>query len=155
MPGFLFYIMKKIYLFLILLLSLTGVAQNTSMTTRPIECPELPYERMPGDPYLWDDLDTKPEFTGGYKAFTNLIMVGIDISDNNAPKGLSQRCYLSFIVEADGTLSNYIIRNDPGYGIGDEIVNAAKKITLRWTPGTVKNNPVRAGYAIALKITVP
>ena len=96
---------------------------------QPIKCPEVPYVRKSGDPYLLRDLDSKPAYQGGDEAFVKAIINGVDLSDNGAPKGLDQRIFLSFIVEPDGMLSTFVVRNDPGYGIGEEVVKAAKSST--------------------------
>ena len=40
---------------------------------------------------------------------------------------------VSFIVKKDGTLSNFIIEKNPGYGTGEEVVRLLKT-TPKWKP---------------------
>jgi hypothetical protein len=56
---------------------------------------------------------------------------------------------LTFIVEPDGTLSNFRAVAGIGDGCDDEVVRVMK-MSPAWTPGTKNGVPVRAEYAIPM-----
>lgn len=63
---------------------------------------------------------------------------------------------ISFIVEKDGTLTDFKIRRDPGQGTGQEALRAVKlmaEATVPWVPGKwgTALKPVRIHYNVPVK----
>jgi TonB family protein len=57
---------------------------------------------------------------------------------------------IKFVVEKDGSLSNWAIAKDIGGGCGDEILRVAQTMP-NWHPGQHQGNPVRVQYVLPFK----
>ena len=64
---------------------------------------------------------------------------------------LTGKVYLTFIIEADGNLSNFKVLRDIGYGTGEEAVRVLKS-SPKWNPGTINDEPVRTLYSLPISI---
>ena len=64
---------------------------------------------------------------------------------------LKTEIIISFVVETDGSLSDFQICRDIGYGCGDEAVRIAK-LMPKWFPGEANGHPCRVWKN--LKITM-
>ncbi|WP_348825196.1 M56 family metallopeptidase [Flavobacterium aestuarii] len=96
-------------------------------------------------------LEIKPEFPGGIEEFYKFIG-----KNYQAPKeeGLKGKVYITFIVEKDGSLSDFKVLRDIGYGTGEEAVRVLK-LSPNWLPGTINNKPVRTLYSLPITIQSP
>ncbi len=70
-----------------------------------------------------------------------------EASKNN----ISGKAYMQFMVEKDGSLSEFKIVKDAGFGIGDEIIRVLK-LSPNWLPGTQEGKPVRVMYNLPVTI---
>ncbi len=157
--------MKKIYYISFLLLFFTVVnAQETnkeaeaSGKTIYLEADKHPAADLnnPDTVYPVKEVDAAPEYPDeGTWGFIKEIMQNIDVSDNGAPSGFETRCYISFVVEKDGTLSNHELVLNCKYDFGKEVLEGAKKITKKWQPGMYGGNPVRCRYILPVTINIP
>ena len=64
---------------------------------------------------------------------------------------LKGKVYLIFTIEKDGSLSEFRILRDMGYGTGEEAIRVIK-LSPHWIPGTVDNKPVRVEYSLPITI---
>ncbi|KRB57392.1 energy transducer TonB [Flavobacterium sp. Root186] len=112
-----------------------------------------------GDPPLVDngtniittkDLDKLPEFPGGIKKFYTYVGNNFTKPELDAEKTL--RVYISFVIEKDGTMTDIIVKNDPGYGMGKEAVRVLKSLKTKWAPGILAGKPVRTAYNLPITI---
>ncbi|MCV9930479.1 M56 family metallopeptidase [Flavobacterium sp. LS1R49] len=93
----------------------------------------------------------QPEFPGGMTEFYKFIGKNFKMSDEASKNKISGKAYLEFYVEKDGSLSDYKIVKDLGYGIGNEIIRVLK-LSPKWKPGTLNNEPVRVIYKLPMTI---
>ncbi len=93
-------------------------------------------------------LEEKPEYPGGIKAFYELLKNNFRVPDKSGLKG---KVLLSFVVEADGTLNDFKILKDIGYGCGEEAIRVVKLSPL-WSPGKQKGIPVRCLYTFPISL---
>lgn len=100
--------------------------------------------------YSASEVDTQPEFPGGLNEFYKLIMKEFKIPDDK--KDSVSRVYLSFVIEMDGTMSNFKILRSPSKEMGDEVIRVLKTITPKWKPGKVKGTDVRTLYSLPITI---
>ena len=92
--------------------------------------------------------EKKPDFPGGIKAFYEFVGQNF-----KAPEAkVNGRVYIKFIVEADGSLSNFEIMRDIGYGTGEEAVRVLK-LSPKWIPGEQDGTPVRVQYSLPISIS--
>jgi TonB-dependent SusC/RagA subfamily outer membrane receptor len=91
----------------------------------------------------------KAEFTPSidkdeWRAFLEKHMVPIIeyAANKNLPEG-NYTCQVRFIVEKDGSLSNISVLNDPGYGIGNKVLEMMK-FAPKWKPAIQHQKVVRS-----------
>lgn len=89
----------------------------------------------------------KSEFVGGEKQFLKIINSNIfypfEAIENNA----HGKVIVKFVIEKNGTISNFEIIKDIGYGCSDIVIRALEKTQARWNPAKINNIPVRS-YSI-------
>jgi protein TonB len=95
-------------------------------------------------------LDKQPEFPGGIAQFYKYVGNNFQRPELDAEKTL--RVYVSFVVEKDGSLTDIIVRNDPGYGMGKEAIRVLKSLKTKWAPGILDGKPVRTAYNLPITI---
>jgi len=65
---------------------------------------------------------------------------------------VSGKLYLSFVVEKDGSLTDYEFKNSLGYGTQEEAVKVLNECP-KWNPGEQHSIPVRVKYNININLT--
>nr|WP_288834833.1 M56 family metallopeptidase [uncultured Flavobacterium sp.] len=106
----------------------------------------------PNTIYSTAGLTYKPEFPGGMEAFYKFVGENFITPKTPEDVKLTGKVYLTFIIEADGNLSNFkILRDNFGHGAGDEAVRVLK-LSPKWTPGTINDEPVRTLYSLPISI---
>jgi periplasmic protein TonB len=87
------------------------------------------------------------EFPGGVKAWTKFLQNNLkaDVAANNgAPVG-KYFVLVSFIVNKDGTLNNFTIEKNAGFGTGEEVVRLMKT-SPKWKPAVQNGRVVSAVF---------
>ncbi|MBO9586066.1 MAG: energy transducer TonB [Flavobacterium sp.] len=95
-------------------------------------------------------LDKLPEFPGGIAQFYKYVGSNFQRPELDAEKTL--RVYVSFVVEKDGSLTDIMVKNDPGYGMGKEAIRVLKSLKTKWSPGILDGKPVRTAYNLPITI---
>lgn len=95
-------------------------------------------------------LDKLPEFPGGINKF--YTYVGNNFNRPELDSDKTVRIYVSFVIERDGSMTDILVRNDPGYGLGKEAVRVLKSLRTKWSPGMVDSKPVRTAYNLPITI---
>lgn len=95
-------------------------------------------------------LDKLPEFPGGIAQFYKYVGNNFRRPELDMEKTL--KVYVSFVVEKDGSLTDIIVRNDPGYGMGKEAVRVLKSLKTKWSPGILDGKAVRTAYSLPITI---
>ncbi|MBE7178094.1 MAG: energy transducer TonB [Mucilaginibacter polytrichastri] len=99
-------------------------------------------------------VDVLPEPQGGMMGFGKYIQENYKVPEAAVKsKSKGGRIVTSFIVEADGKLSNVKVVRDMGYGTGEEAVRVLEKMPA-WTPGKQKGEAVRVAYTLPIAITL-
>ena len=137
--------MKKYILLVLFITSACGHRQITPNTVNYAAIEDSP--KTSGSV-----LQVQPEYPGGIPAFFKFIT-----DEFKKPKighAATLKIMVSFIVEKDGTMSNYKIVQDPGYGLGNETVRVLKLCKQKWKPGVQNGKIVRAAYNLPLTINI-
>lgn len=95
-------------------------------------------------------LDKLPEFPGGIKKFYTYVGNNFTKPEMDAERTL--RVYVSFVIEKDGTMTDIVVKNDPGFGMGKEAVRVLKSLKTKWAPGILAGKPVRTAYNLPITI---
>lgn len=96
-------------------------------------------------------LDKSPEYSGGMELFYKFVGENFTISDEGIKEKISGKVFITFIVEKDGSLSNFKILREIGYGTGEETVRVLK-LSPKWKPGEIKGKPVRVQYSLPITV---
>ncbi len=105
-----------------------------------------------GNTYNASGVEVKPEFPGGVSVFYKFIA-----SNYNMPEvkgGINGKVLVSFVVEKDGSLTDFKILKDIGYGTGQEAIRVLK-LSPNWFPAMQDGKPVRCSYVIPLTLNAP
>ena len=99
-------------------------------------------------PSAFAGLDVHPQYPGP-ESFQQYVMSYV--------KGMrlhkSQRIYVSFVVEKDGSLSNATFSDGTEEKMKKKILKAFKKCK-KWSPGIQDNKPVRVSYTLPITISI-
>lgn len=95
-------------------------------------------------------LDKLPQYPGGISEFYKYVGNNFRRPELDMEKTL--RVYLSFVVEKDGSITDIIVLNDPGYGMGKEAIRVLKSVKAKWTPGILDGKAVRTAYKLPITI---
>jgi protein TonB len=91
-----------------------------------------------------------PEPIGGAAAWSKFLMKNMKYPDMAVDQHISGAVWVSFIVEADGKLSNFKILRGAGYGMDEEALRVLK-MAPAWKPGIQNGQPVRVSYNIPIR----
>ena len=129
----------------------TGTGTSTSPVTQPGGGEEVvsvaPITNEPVIPAL---LDKMPEFPGGMAKFYTYVGNNFNRPEIDAERVL--KVYVSFVIERDGSITDIMVKNDPGYGIGKEAVRVLKSLKTKWIPVVLNGKPVRTAYNLPITI---
>ncbi len=102
--------------------------------------------------YVFDvkEVDVAPNYEGGFANLLKNILENFNVPTSKDFKG--GKVLISFVVETDGSISEFRIYKDLGFGTGDEAVRILQS-TKKWIPAKKNNKNVRCefGIPIALK----
>ena len=99
--------------------------------------------------YQAKDLDVKAEYAAGTPAFFKFIGTNFKVPEKPA---IRAKVIVQFVVETDGTLSNFNVKRDPGYGTAEEAIRVLKTSPV-WKPGKKDGKAVRSLYALPITIS--
>ncbi len=91
---------------------------------------------------------TQPKFPGGVLAFYKFVGANFKIPTELKGGG---KIYLTFMVEKDGSLSEFEILKDVGFGSGEEVIRVLK-LSPKWIPGKENNETVRVKYSLPIQV---
>jgi protein TonB len=83
-----------------------------------------------------------PEFPGGKTAKNHFLSTQIQYPSNAKENKIQGAVELRFIVELDGSLTNFQILKDPGGGLGEEALRVYH-LMPKWIPGELYEQPAR------------
>jgi beta-lactamase regulating signal transducer with metallopeptidase domain len=101
-----------------------------------------------------EKIDTRikqPEFPGGMNEFYKMVGMNFKTpaeADKNKAEGMMK---ITFMVEKDGSLTDFKAVKDLGYGLADEAIRVIK-LSPKWIPGSENGKPVRVLYTMPITI---
>lgn len=93
----------------------------------------------------------KSQFPGGIEKFYMFIGQNFKIPQEFSKQKIDGKLALQFMVEKDGSLSEFKVVKDLGYGLGEEAIRVLK-ISPKWIPASENGNPVRVMYSLPITI---
>jgi TonB family protein len=99
-------------------------------------------------------LPVMPTFIGGQSEMIKFIKNNLKYPSEAKINKTTGTVYVSFIVETNGTLTNFKILKDIGDGCGEEAIRVIKTMP-KWKPGEKEDGTkVRAGYNVSIEYTL-
>jgi periplasmic protein TonB len=99
---------------------------------------------------VYTTVEVQPEFPGGYKALGKYVDGWKNHKyPNEARKNkIEGKVVVQFIINEDGTCSDFKVVKGIGYGCDEAAVEAFKKMP-KWKPGIVNGKPVKVQSQLA------
>ncbi|GAA3763605.1 M56 family metallopeptidase [Flavobacterium ginsengiterrae] len=94
-----------------------------------------------------------PEFPGGMTEFYKFIGQNFKIPAEASKNKIQTKIEMKFMVEKDGSLSEFEVVKDAGYGLGEEAIRVLK-LSPKWIPGSENGQPVRVMYSLPITVQV-
>jgi len=94
-------------------------------------------------------LERMPEPYGGASAWAKFLQKHLKYPEMAADASMQGKVFVSFIVEKDGHLSNFMIDRGMGYGMDEEALRVLK-LAPAWKPGIQNGQPVRVKFNIPI-----
>ncbi len=104
-----------------------------------------PDARYEGKLYDLGTVDVAPEYQGGSKALARYLSSALRYPAQARENKIQGKVYIGFIVERNGTLSDFKIIKGIGGGCDEEAIRVLK-LSPPWKPGMAESNPVRTAY---------
>jgi len=98
-----------------------------------------------------NEIDKQPEYPGGILEFYKFVGKNFKVPAETGANKIQGKVYMEFMIETDGSLSEFKIIKDLGYGVGDEAIRVLK-LSPKWSPGTQNGQPVRVLYNLPITI---
>jgi TonB family protein len=98
-------------------------------------------------------VDQMPEFPGGDEARMKYLMENINYPEEARKKGIQGTVYISFVVEADGRITDVKILRGIGGGCNEEAVRVVENMP-NWIPGKQRGQAVRVQFNMPFRFTL-
>ncbi|SMG21855.1 energy transducer TonB [Sphingobacterium psychroaquaticum] len=104
--------------------------------------------------YNKDNYYLEPEYPGGLNTLRRNLGNNYRYPSKAMAEGISGTVIVGFIIERDGTMSNFKVEQDLGHGTGQEAIRALRQTSQKWKPGIQRGKPVRVAYRIPLTLNL-
>eukprot|EP01037_Dinobryon_pediforme_P017241 gene17241-17431_t len=98
-------------------------------------------------------IEQVPEFPGGISAFGEFLGRNIRYPADSRRNGTQGRVLLSFVVERDGSLTDFHVVRGVDSSIDREAIRVLK-MSPNWSPGIQNGKPVRVAYSVPIAFTL-
>lgn len=103
-----------------------------------------------GNPNTYASLEQMAEFPGGDGAFVDFLSHNVHYPKDVDAEG---KVYISFIVEKDGSLSNYHIMQSLAPAFDYEALRVMR-LSPKWEPAIQNGQPIRVRYTVPISFTL-
>lgn len=93
-------------------------------------------------------VEKMPEFTGGQAALLRYLQKNLHYPGSALAAGMGGRVFMSFVVGADGSISEVTILKGLGYGLDEEAQRVVRQMPA-WVPG------YQSKHAVPVRFTLP
>lgn len=108
-------------------------------------------EKAAGSTYNIAELSEKPEFPGGMVEFYKFVGKNYTMSPEMSKEKVKGKVYITFMIEKDGSLTDYKILREIGHGTGEEAIRVLK-LSPKWNPGKLNDVAVKTMYSLPITI---
>lgn len=97
-----------------------------------------------------NEVDVTPEYPGGLQEMYKFLSVNVKYPEEARKAGAEDTVVITFIVEADGTLSTFESVKATRQDFSDEVIRAMK-LSPKWKPASKDGKAVRVKYTLPFK----
>lgn len=101
---------------------------------------------------IFSAVEVKPAPPRGMRDFMNYVGENYNFPKEALENNINGVVEVSFIVEKDGSLSNFDIKRDLKYGTGQEAVKVLKNYPEKWKPAIQNGQQVRVAYTMPFRL---
>lgn len=105
------------------------------------------------DNKIYTQVEGQPSFPGGFQSFGKFLADNIHYPAADRASKTEGRAIVTFVVEADGTLSDIRTIKSPTPAMGAEAVRVLSR-SPRWKPGYQNSHTVRVSYTVPINFTL-
>lgn len=110
-------------------------------------------EDILGENKVFVSVEQAPQFPGGVSAFGKFLESNIKYPSQSRENNIQGKAFISFIVEADGSLSDIHAVRGPSEDIKAEAVRVLTG-SPKWEPGVQNGHAVRTQYTVPINFTL-
>jgi protein TonB len=123
-------------------------AVATTGPTGPTSGPADATETTPATTEPFIAVEKMPEFAGGQAALLRYLQKHLRYPSSALAAGVGGRVFMSFVVGADGSISDVTILKGLGYGLDEEAQHVVRQMPA-WVPG------YQSKHAVPVRFTLP
>jgi protein TonB len=123
-------------------------AVATTGLTGPASGPAEATETAPATNEPFIAVEKMPEFAGGQAALLRYLQKHLRYPSSALAAGVGGRVFMSFVVGADGSISDVTILKGLGYGLDEEAQRVVRQMPA-WVPG------YQSKHAVPVRFTLP
>lgn len=105
------------------------------------------------DTMIFSVVETMPEFPGGEEALSRYLYDHVKYPEAASESGVQGKVFVSFVVNADSTISDVRVLRGIGAGCDEEAVRVVESMP-KWKPGRQRGIPVRVSYVLPIKFSL-
>jgi protein TonB len=94
-------------------------------------------------------VEAMPEFSGGQEALRRYMQRNLHYPSTALANNIAGKVFVSFVVNADGTISNVEVLKGLGYGTDEEAIRVVRGMPT-WKPGRQNNHAVSVRYTMPI-----
>jgi protein TonB len=123
----------------------TGEVAGPTSDTGPAATPTS------SEPFI--AVEKMPEFAGGQEALLRYLRSHLRYPGSALAAGVGGKVFMSFVVGADGTISDVTILKGLGYGLDEEAQRVVRQMPA-WTPGYQSKHPVPVRFTLPITFSI-
>jgi protein TonB len=138
--------------FLLTVMALNANAQKSIKINEPV-CTPSRQPILPDNNGIYTVVDSSGGFPGGEVAFRAFLAKEIRWPDRAKNIDVQGNVYVNFVIEENGSLSNFKVLRGIGYGFDEEAIRVLR-LSPKWKPGMHQGKTVRQYYIIPVRFTL-
>jgi TonB family protein len=135
--------------------NLTVVDQLPQAAPQPpaVPPPPPPARQQVPDDVIFTVVEEQPRFPGGEEARLQYMMQNLRYPAEARKEGIQGTVFVTFLVEADGSITNVRVLRGIGGGCDEEAVRVIKEMP-NWTPGRQRGQNVRVQFNMPVRFVL-
>lgn len=99
-------------------------------------------------------VEEMPQFENGQDDLFKFLVSNIKYPEEAKKAGVEGTVYVSFVINANGDVTNVKVLRGIGYGCDEESIRVVKAMQGHWKPGTQKGKAVNVQYNLPIRYTL-